>query len=155
MLPHEQHFILYHIHFICGIYSLNSQDYTRNALENPYAYVEMNLLNYMCDLDPFSRIQSHIFIQFILPAHLVLQTLTGFHPYPTPRVLSISVKLMSIIALISLDPNKAVGLDEIGPRVLRFCVAVLTKPFHHLFSIYIHLIIPQWGKIQKVILVFS
>ena len=36
-------------------------------------------------------------------------------------------------ALTSLDPNKAVGLDEIGPRVLRSCAAVLTRPFHHLF----------------------
>ena len=40
-------------------------------------------------------------------------------------------------ALTSLDPSKAVGLDEIMivPRVLRSCAAVLTKPLHHLFSI--------------------
>ena len=53
--------------------------------------------------------------------------------------------------LTSLDPNKAVGLDEIGPRVLRSCAAVLTRPFHHLFSISIrYAVIPDRWKIHKV-----
>ena len=59
-------------------------------------------------------------------------------------------------ALTSLDPNKAVGLDEIGPRVLRSCAAVLTRTFHHLFSISIrYAVIPDRWKIHKVIPVFK
>ena len=37
--------------------------------------------------------------------------------------------------LTTLDPNKAMGFDEIGPKVLRSCTSILTKPFHHLISI--------------------
>ena len=59
-------------------------------------------------------------------------------------------------ALISLDPNKVVGLDEIGPRVLRSCAPVLTKPLHHLFSISTrYTVIPLQWKIHKVIPVFK
>lgn len=59
-------------------------------------------------------------------------------------------------ALTSLDPSKAVGLDKIGPRVSRSCVAVLTKPLHHLFSISTrYAVIPLQWKIHKVIPVFK
>ena len=58
--------------------------------------------------------------------------------------------------LASLDPNKAVGPDEIGPRAMRACVAVLTKPLHHLFSISTrYAVIPLQWKIHKVIPVFK
>ena len=58
--------------------------------------------------------------------------------------------------LASLDPNKAVGPDKIGPRVLRACAAVLTKPLHHLFSISTrYAVIPLQWKIHKVIPVFK
>ena len=53
--------------FLYGIHSLNSQDYIiyKKYFGNPYACTEMllnkpkNTLNYMCDLDIFSKIQLH------------------------------------------------------------------------------------------------
>ena len=54
--------------------------------------------------------------------------------------------------LTSLDPNKAMGSDKIGPRVLKSCADVLTKPLFHLFSISIrYAVVPHQWKIHKVI----
>ena len=70
---------------------------------------------------------------------------------------SISISEVDVYyALTSLDPSKDVGLDDIGPRVLRSCAAVLTKPLHHLFFISTrYAIIPLQWKIHKVIPVFK
>ena len=98
---------------------------------------------------------------------------TYFHSVYTPSpdgapnidsLPTISNSLSSIIiceadvyhALTMLDPNKAMGSDEIGPRVLRSCASILTKPFHHLFSISVqYAVIPHQWKIHKVIPVFK
>jgi len=66
---------------------------------------------------------------------------------------SISISKADVYhALTTLDPNKAVGFDEIGPRVLKSCASILTKPFHHLFSISVcYAVIPHQWKIHKVI----
>ena len=57
-------------------------------------------------------------------------------PSVTDSLTSISISEADVYyTLASLDPNKPVRPDEIGPRVLRACAAVLTKPLHHLFSI--------------------
>ena len=54
--------------FLFGIHTLNSQDYARNTLKintHTQKYVSLhkprNTLDYMCDVDPFSKIQSHFF----------------------------------------------------------------------------------------------
>ena len=50
--------------FLCGIHSLNWKKY----FGNPYAYAEISLnkprntLNYVCDLDSFSKIQSQLLL---------------------------------------------------------------------------------------------
>ena len=41
-------------------------------------------------------------------------------------------------ALATLDPNKAMGIDGIGPNVLKFCATSLCGPIHHLFSLCVH-----------------
>jgi len=35
--------------------------------------------------------------------------------------------------LISLDPEKPAGIDNIPPRVLQSCATALCEPLHHLF----------------------
>ena len=37
-------------------------------------------------------------------------------------------------ALTNLNPNKGVGVDEIGPKILKQCASVLFIPIHHLFT---------------------
>ena len=41
-------------------------------------------------------------------------------------------------ALISLDPSKATGPDQIPARVLKLCSYSLTEPIHHLFKTCLH-----------------
>ena len=56
-------------------------------------------------------------------------------------------------ALSSLDSSKAMGIDEVGPKILKHCALALYKPIHHLFLLSLsqhylpndwqtHLIIP-------------
>ncbi len=37
--------------------------------------------------------------------------------------------------LVSLDVSKSMGLDGIGPSVLKYCALALHEPLHHLFQI--------------------
>ena len=39
--------------------------------------------------------------------------------------------------LISLNAVKAMGIDSIGPKVLKHCALALFKPIHHLFALSI------------------
>ena len=55
--------------------------------------------------------------------------------------------------LTTLDPNKALGIDNISPRVLWACALALYKPLHHLFTLSIRNgVIPAQWKIHKIIL---
>ena len=54
-------------------------------------------------------------------------------------------------SLTSLDPTKAMGIDSIGPRLLRECAHVLYEPLCHLFSLSISLqSIPADWKIHLI-----
>ena len=48
--------------------------------------------------------------------------------------------------LAALDPNKAMGIDGIGPNVLKYCAISLCRPIHHLFSLCVrlHSIPAEW-----------
>ena len=35
-------------------------------------------------------------------------------------------------ALTSLNPNKAMGIHNINPKILKHCASVLVQPMHHL-----------------------
>lgn len=49
---------------------------------------------------------------------------------------SIDISIPDVFnALISLDPSKAMGIDHIGPKVLKYCATALCTPVHHLFSV--------------------
>ena len=49
-------------------------------------------------------------------------------------------------ALSSLDPDKSLGINAIGPRVLKKCAYSLSRPLHHLFvtSLSKHTIPSDW-----------
>ena len=53
-----------------------------------------------------------------------------------PSLSSINITTSEVFdALISLDPSKAMGIDRIGPKVLKMCATALCTPVHHLFSV--------------------
>lgn len=55
-------------------------------------------------------------------------------------------------ALNSLDASKAMGLDGIGPNVLKFCSLALCVPLLHLFQQCLdHHTIPQEWKLHRII----
>jgi len=60
----------------------------------------------------------------------VLPSYTGTH-----TLHSVEVNESEVLPILySLDINKAAGIDNIGPRVLRFCASSLLKPICHLFT---------------------
>ena len=59
-------------------------------------------------------------------------------------------------ALISLDPNKALGIDGIGPKILKNCSESLFQPLCHLFNLSLSSsIIPIEWKIHRIIPIFK
>ena len=57
-------------------------------------------------------------------------------PTPALTVSDISItKLDVYMALTSLNPTKAGGIDGIGPRLMKFCATALYQPIHYLFML--------------------
>ena len=53
-----------------------------------------------------------------------------------PSTLSnISFTSHDIMRSLLLKPNKAMGTDNINPKILKYCVNLLCDPIHHLFQI--------------------
>ena len=54
-------------------------------------------------------------------------------------------------ALISLNPSKAQGCDNINPHILKYCCTSLTSPVTHLFSTCLNQsTLPQEWKVHKI-----
>ena len=54
---------------------------------------------------------------------------------PADVLCSIEISVQDVYdTLISLDPSKAMGVDRIGPIVLKNCAGSLCYPIHHLFN---------------------
>ena len=68
------------------------------------------------------------------------------YPLPLPSVPSEIESCLDYIefdfvdvytAMASLDPSKAMGIDGLGPGILKYCSSALCEPLHHLFSVSI------------------
>ena len=72
-------------------------------------------------------------------------------------ICSIDISIKDVFnALINLEPNKAFGLDNIGPSILRNSASVLSAPLQYLFSLSLSRgIIPNEWKIHTIIPVFK
>ena len=59
-------------------------------------------------------------------------------------------------ALSTLDTSKAMGIDGIGPKILKRCALALYKPPHHLFllSLFQHSLPSDW-RVHLIIPVFK
>ena len=59
-------------------------------------------------------------------------------------------------ALNSLDPSKAMGIDDIGPKILKHCALALYQPVYHLFSMCLsQYYIPHEWRIHKITPIFK
>ena len=59
-------------------------------------------------------------------------------------------------ALNSLDPSKVMGIDDIGPKILKHCALALYQPVYHLFSMCLsQYYIPHEWRIHKITPIFK
>ena len=59
-------------------------------------------------------------------------------------------------ALVSLDPSKALGLDNVRPRILVSCTLALYKPLHHLLKTSLkYVVVPEQWHLHKVTPIFK
>ena len=58
--------------------------------------------------------------------------------------------------LTKLDTSKAMGIDNIGQKILKFCAPTLYQPIHHLFSLSLsHQCLPAEWCIHSIVPVFK
>ena len=76
---------------------------------------------------------------------------------PSDSLNSITITMPEVYqALVSLDPNKASGFNNISPKVLQTYSSVLCEPLHHLFTMSLrYAVIPDAWKIHKIIPIFK
>ena len=61
-----------------------------------------------------------------------------------------------LVLCMILDPNKATGIDNIGPKILKYCAFALTRPLCHLFNLSLASgVIPQEWKVHIVVPVYK
>ena len=87
---------------------------------------------------------------FVLPSSSDIVT-------PDPIISDITISEEAVYkSLSSLNPTKAIGMDNIGPKVLKICAASLTIPLHHLFLMCLSQCkIPSEWKIHKITPVYK
>ena len=73
---------------------------------------------------------------FSVYSQMTTQPSLAGHPHSNSSLSSINITISDVFdALSSLDPSKAMGIDCIGPKVLKNCATALCTPVHHLFSV--------------------
>ena len=85
---------------------------------------------------------------FVLPDAIVT---------PTTVLSDIDISISDVYnVLINLDPKKAMGIDRIGPGILKHCAQALCVPLHYLFSFSLcNQCIPSIWKVHKITPVFK
>jgi len=76
---------------------------------------------------------------------------------PSNTISKVSFSLEDLFnELRSLQTSKAVGTDNIGPKILNSCANSLTAPLHHLFSLSLtEGVVPNDWKHHNIIPVFK
>jgi len=100
-------------------------------------YIPQRLFNNDCDatddIDKATMFNNYFYSVFTSssttsPVHNTMDTNVD------QQIVSITVSEHDTYeALSTLNPCKAVGIDDIGPKVLRGCAISLYKPFHYLY----------------------
>ena len=78
-------------------------------------------------------------------------------PSPTHTLSDIGISEMDVYeALNSLDISKAMGIDGIGPKVLKHCAVALYEPLHHLFLLCLsQCSLPSEWRVHLIVPVFK
>ena len=73
-------------------------------------------------------------------------------PIPDSTITDISISESDVHkALSSLNTTKAMGIDGIGPKLLKHCALALYKPIHHIFMLSIsHFYVPKDWRLHLI-----
>ena len=88
------------------------------------------------------------------PPDFSIDTLLNFEDGCLNKIIFTPDDILNILS--SLDPNKAVRIDHISPKVLRYCTSALYFPINYLFSQYFtQSYLPYEWKIHYIIPIFK
>ena len=74
------------------------------------------------------------YFHLVFPAASTMPDISDMQEAPPNSLSCITITLLEVYqTLVSLDPNKAFGFDNISPKVLQICASALCEPLHHLF----------------------
>ena len=102
------------------------------------------------DLDKASLFNKY-FYSIFTPSSFDLPPLDSL-PTLSSTLSDISISTFDVFnSLVSLDPTKAIGIDCLGPRILKECAHILFQPLRHLFclSLSSHSIPEEW-RIHRI-----
>ena len=78
---------------------------------------------------------TNIFIRFLLKSSFTLPPISEL-PSVVSLISDIFIPESDVFSELSLlDTSKTMGIDNIGPKILKFCAPALYLPIHHLFSL--------------------
>ena len=102
---------------------------------------------------------NNYFYSIFTRSSIVLPTTDEF-PSVDSLISDVSVSDSDVYSeLTKLDTSKAMGTDNIGPNILKFCAPALYLPIHHLFSLslshHCHQCLPAEWCIHSIVPVFK
>ncbi len=109
-----------------------------------------------CDLDKAS-----LFNQFFKSVYTTSETEANASQPPSSsganQLNDIEITEQEVLtALFNLNPDKASGLDSIGPKILKSCCQGLYQVLHHIFCISLHTcLIPSEWKLHCIVPIFK
>ena len=121
--------------------------YKHNQLPSIYHVFGRHIVKLLLNLIKLSCL-INIFTQYLLTLHVQLHHL------------AVNISTSNLFQILcDMDPNKASGIDEIGPALLKNCAESLTTPYI-LYIIYVLLSLksqslPQEWRIHCVIPIFK
>lgn len=86
--------------------------------------------------------------------HVILHLIFLSH---APNITEVQISIHDTFKVLTeLDPSKSMGIDGIGPALLKHCATHLCTPLCHLFSVSLHTArIPLDWKVHKITPVFK
>ena len=98
------------------------------------AIVSYNSVSVTSNVDKASLFNDYFYSVFTQSSY----TIPPVSDIPTPTITCSDIDITEeevLHALISLDPSKSVGYDQISPKLLKHCAPALYSVLHHLFRL--------------------
>ena len=103
-----------------------------------------------------ASLYNNYFYSIFTRSSFVLPTTDELPPVDS-LISDVSVSVSDVYSELSkLDTSKTMGMDNIGPKILKFCAPALYLPIHHLFSLSLsHQCLPAEWCVHSIVPVFK